>query len=83
MKTLAKVFLSFSPKLKLSLLAIVCIVAILLYNTTSVSVVHAEAEREQQRKLDEIQSLSDERKELDVVYLKNEEEIERLKKENV
>lgn len=82
MKTLAKVFLSFSPKLKVFFIAIVWIVAILLYQTTSISVVHASAERDQQKKLEEIQSLSSEWNRIDEIYLQNQEEIEKLQKKN-
>lgn len=82
MKTLAKVFVSFSPKLKIILLATVMIVAILLYNTTAISVVHANQERNMQKKLDEIQSLSSEWNRIDEIYLKNAREIERLKESN-
>lgn len=82
MKTLAKVFISLSPKLKIFILAVVAITAILLCHTTSVSVVHANSERGMQRKLDEIQSLSSEWNRIDEIYLKNAREIERLKESN-
>ena len=82
MKTLAKVFVSFSPKLKISILAIVGIVAVLLYNTTAISVVHATSERSMQRKLDEIQSLSSKWNELDEIYLSNQTRIEELNGKN-
>ena len=82
MKTLAKVFVSFSPKLKIFILATVMIVAVLLYHTTSISVVHANLERNQQKKLEEIQNLSNERERIDEIYLQNEKEIDSLKKKN-
>ena len=83
MKNLAKVFVSFSPKLKIFILATVGIVAILLYNTTAISVVHANQERNMQKKLDEIQSLSSERERIDEIYLQNEKQIGELKEKNV
>ena len=83
MKTLAKVFVSFSPKLKIILLATVGIVAILLYNTTAISVVHANQERNMQKKLDEIQSLSSEWNRIDEIYLQNEKQIGELKEKNI
>ena len=58
------------------------IVAVLLYHTTSISVVHANLERNQQKKLEEIQNLSSERERIDEIYLQNEKEIDSLKKKN-
>lgn len=58
------------------------IVAVLLYHTTSISVVYANLERNQQKKLEEIQSLSNERERIDEIYLQNEKEIDSLKKKN-
>ena len=73
----------FSKTSNFFIVAIVGIVATLLYWTTSVSIVHANQERDMQRKLDEIQSLSDERKKIDEIYLQNEKEIDWLRKKNV
>ena len=58
------------------------IVAVLLYHTASISVVYANLERNQQKKLEEIQSLSSERERIDEIYLQNEKEIDSLKKKN-
>lgn len=82
MRNLAKVFISFSPKLKIFILATISIVAILLYNTTSVAMVHASSERNMEKKLEEIQSLSSRWNELDEIYLKNEKDISGLKATN-
>jgi uncharacterized membrane protein (DUF106 family) len=82
MKTLAKVFISLSPKLKIFILAVVAISAILLYHTTSISVVHATSERGMQKRLDDIQSLSSEWNRIDEIYFNNMKEIERLKESN-
>lgn len=56
--------------------------AVLLYHTASISVVYANLERNQQKKLEEIQSLSSERERIDEIYLQNEKEIDSLKKKN-
>ena len=82
MKTLAKVFISFSPKLKISILAIIGILAVLIYNTTALSVVQATSQRGMQKKMEYIQSLSSEWNKIDEIYLQNEKQIEQLKKKN-
>lgn len=48
----------------------------------SISITHASYQKQQQKKLDEIQSLSNERERIDEIYLQNEKEIDSLKKKN-
>ena len=82
MKNLAKVLQFFSKTGNFYIVAVILIVCTLLYFTTSVAMVHASWERNMQRKLDEIQSLSSKWNELDEIYLSNQTRIEELNGKN-
>lgn len=73
----------FSKTSNFYIFAIVAVVLVVLYNTTSIAVVHASWERNMQRKLDEIQWLSSKWNELDEIYLSNQDKIVELNWENM
>ena len=82
MKTLAEVKLNLQKNSKFYTVAVVSVVCTLLVFTTTVSITHATWVRQQQMKIHEIESLSEEWKELDHVYLENQKQIEKLQQTN-
>jgi FtsZ-binding cell division protein ZapB len=82
MKTLAEVKLNLQKNSKFYFVVVASVVCTLLIFTTTVSLTHATGVRQQQMKIHEIESLSEERNELDQVYLQNQKQIETLQQTN-
>jgi len=82
METPAKVRQFLSKTSNFYMVAILLVMGTLLFFTTQVSITHASWKREQNGRLQEIEWLSQERKDLDQKYLSNQEEIDRLQKQN-
>lgn len=82
MKTLAEVSQFLSKTSKFYIIAVASAITTILIFTTTVSISHATGVRQQQMKIHEIESLSEERNELDQVYLENQKQIEKLQQTN-
>lgn len=82
MQTPTKVSQFLSKTSNFYIVAMILIVCTLLFFTTQVSITHATGVRQQNARLKEIKSLSEERNQLDQVYLSNQKEIEKLQQQN-
>ena len=82
METPAKVRQFLSKTSNFYIFAAILIVGTLLFFTTKVSITHANDLRQRNNRIQEIESLSEERNELDQTYLSNQEQIKKLQEEN-